>query len=278
MLGSYPLEICVEDMSESKCSESRSFNIVSESSSSSSSSSSGGGGGGNNVIIKPKPKAQSINNTATPAFDNLIGNKIILEEGQLSYVDVAPSKDVVVELNGILYDLKFELSGGEIILKVSNGDYLIPKNDSIAVMFGEKEIYIGLESINKDNARVVFGLNNELVKSKITIDSLVEDSKGGVGRVFFVIGIIGLILVIIAVLFYFVVLLSRIFKAKDALKRLSGGDVLPTDKDKEAKANKNKEVKPDKDKEAKIDKSKEVKSEQLEGFVIKRNEDSRSFI
>ncbi len=154
--------------------------------------SSGGGGGGS--YIMPQPKVDSIKN------ETLISNKgidkISLQDGEVGFVDIGLLDSVVLDLYSILYEIRFEVSEVGVLLKVPNGDYLIPKDDILPVLLGGQEMYVAVKRADANGAGIILGLNRELVQEQLGASSVEEETSTAyivIGIIIFVIGIVLLV-------------------------------------------------------------------------------------
>ena len=156
--------------------------------------SSGGGGG----YIAPQPKVDSIKNETLVSDKGI--DKISLEEGEVGFIDIGLLDSIVLDLYSILYEVRFEVIEAGVLLKVPNGDYLIPKDDILPVLLGGQEMYVAVKRADANGAGIILGLNRELVREQLG-ESAVEQRTG---TAYIIIGIIILIIgfVVVGYIFY----------------------------------------------------------------------------
>ena len=167
-------------------------------------SSSGGGGGSSAGSIKPK--ANSIINETLISEQGI--DKISLQEEEVGFIDIGLLDSVVLDLYSILYEVRFEVSEAGVLLKVPNGDYLIPKDDVLPVLLGGQEMYVAVKRADANGAGIILGLNRELVREQLA-EGIVEET--GAAYIF-----IGIIIVIIGI----VSLVSYIIYRRDKTKNI----------------------------------------------------------
>ncbi len=162
----------------------------------------GGGEGGGSLPppIKPKPVVENVTDIP-PEIDEK--EKIILGD-ELSFIDVGweGGEFILVDLYGNTYLASFILTDdGEILAKLLNGDYIIPRDDVLEIGLGDSKVYAGV--IDGDaGARVVLGLNGNSVRDKIVGESGTDGGRKNLGIyytliaivVIFIVGIIALII------------------------------------------------------------------------------------
>ena len=150
--------------------------------------SSGGGGGGS---IVPKPKADEKKDSDLITDEQT--QKVSLEEGEVGFFDIGVSDSVVLDLYDVLYEVRFEITDRGVLLKVPNGDYLIPRDYILPVLLGGQEMYVGVSRIDAEGAGIVLGLNRELVQEQLAESAVEERTEA----TYIIIGIIIVILGIV---------------------------------------------------------------------------------
>lgn len=201
----------------------------------------GGGGGGGGGGIVSKPKAQNITNQSENV-SKIDVKKIVLNEEKIEFLDIGASEVVVISMNNQIYKISFRIDENGVILIGENGEFLIPRDDILLVLLGGEEVYIGVKRIDADGAGIVLGLDMEQVMGEVKEE---EDGgeieKTGVNKVYYIGGIIAIILAIGIVVKY-LISIFKMKKEKEALDKIAGF-------------------------------SREEKEEKLEGVVLKKREE-----
>ena len=155
----------------------------------------GGGGGG---ISKPMPKAQPVNNTNDTILVGEKLNRIEIGE-EVTIVNIKEEENIIVGLDGEGYEMSFEIVEGGVLVKLANGEFLIPKDDVLAVLMGDREVYVGINNIEK--GEIVLGLDKDKVRGEV-IEEKKVDVLGKKGNFIIIIlaSIAGLIFIAIIVL------------------------------------------------------------------------------
>lgn len=157
----------------------------------------GGGGGiveGNNSANLPV--ADIINVTDNPELQRI---KI---EDDVKFVSVINSERIILDVgDGQEYGISFSISDEGIKLEASGVEYNLFDKGIISVKTGDKKVYVGVYELNKNNAILAMGTNEDNVK--LEIGKLEEKGASRTRIVYFLIGIvIVLILAVVSLIAY----------------------------------------------------------------------------
>ncbi len=185
--GDYSWNVsCVDEQGYVGESETRTFNVNYQEPVYTGSSGGGGGGGGSPIV--PKPEVNKNEGSDLSTDDGT--QRILLEEGEVGFAEIGVIDSVVLDLYDVLYEVRFEITDRGVLLKVPNGDYLIPRDDILPVLLGGQEIYVGVKRIDSDGAGIVLGLNRELISEQLAESAVGQKSN----KVYIIFGIIIIIL------------------------------------------------------------------------------------
>ncbi len=159
-----------------------------------SSSGSSSGSGGSSIISKPR--AEPANNNSFITEDNI--QKISLQEDKIDIIEVGLIKSIILDLYDNQYEIKFEIVNNDILLKTSSGDYLIPKEEILTILLGDKEVYVAVKRADANGAGIILGLNRELVKEQLESSTIENKTKVQ----YLIIGIILLAIVVVLIVLY----------------------------------------------------------------------------
>ncbi|MEK6843927.1 MAG: Ig-like domain-containing protein [Nanoarchaeota archaeon] len=122
--------------------------------------------------------------------DTVVDNSIeqISVSDSPTFVDVergATEKKNIIDQYGNVYELAFEVREDGVLVKALNGDYLIPSTDIIPVLLGSTEIYMAVESVGDERARVVMGLNSNAILDEIK-SNIIEGEQARTNTGFYI--------------------------------------------------------------------------------------------
>ncbi|MBI2449872.1 hypothetical protein HYV49_06295, partial [Candidatus Pacearchaeota archaeon] len=154
---------------------------------------SGGGGGG-----APKIIAKPVNETILiPQIE-----KIDIVEGATSSIEIDKEESIIIDVYGSSYELSFVITDEGVVVKSFSGDYLIPRDEALPIIVGNREIFMGIERFEEDKASIVMGLEQNSVNEKIAKgveEEKVEELKSTLFNII-VAGIVVLLVVLVIVI------------------------------------------------------------------------------